>query len=287
MNLADTGVIRMSPQTVEKDGIAGFFGGTEQSYVLERVPGAEGKASDLDRQLLSILFETVGGGRGAVVLSELESYAKANPETFSEQVKGWKDAASAEAELQGFFDPGARGWQIGTFLMAAFVAAVGVFGVVLSGSFWPIVVPVPVAITLAVLGIYMNRRSPEGNELYRTYVAVRDFLRDFSRLEEAPPASVILWNRFLVLAVVFGIAEQVIEQLRVRMPDVVRDPQFQTSYWWVYGGVHGHSPISTVSQSFVSAAAVATSQMSSSSGGGGGFSGGGGFGGGGGGGGAD
>jgi len=133
----------------------------------------------------------------------------------------------------------------------------------------------------------MNRRSREGNELYRTYVAVRDFLRDFSRLEEAPPSSVILWNRFLVLAVIFGIAEEVIEQLRVRLPDVIKDPGFQTSYWWIYAGGYGHSPVASLSESFATASQVAASEMSSASGGGGGFSGGGGGGFGGGGGGAD
>ncbi|HSK48804.1 MAG TPA: DUF2207 domain-containing protein [Coriobacteriia bacterium] len=287
MDLADKGVIKMVPFTAEKDGIAGIFGGTEQSFVLQRVREKEAQASVLDRQLLSLLFDTVGGGQDTVGLNELPRYAKANPESFSESVKAWKDSASAQAEVLGFFEPEGRAWQIGTFIVAVFLVVVAIFGTVLTGSGWPLLVPVPVAITLAVLGIFMNRRSREGNELYRTYVAVRDFLKDFSRLEEAPPASVILWNRFLVLAVVFGIADEVIEQLRIRLPDVVKDPGFQTSYWWVYAGAYGHSPVSTISQSFVSASQVATSQMSSASGGGGGFSGGGGGGFGGGGGGAD
>ena len=46
----------------------------------------------------------------------------------------------------------------------------------------------------------------------------------------------VLWNRFLVLAVVFGIAEEVIAQLKVTVPEVVQDPGFAMTYWWVYGG---------------------------------------------------
>jgi uncharacterized membrane protein len=233
------------------------------------------------------VFDTVAGGGDTLSLSELPDYAKAHAESFSAAVKAWKDSASAQAETLGFFESDSKAWQIGTFIGAVAVGAAGILGAIQAGSIWPVLVPIPVAIALVVLAIFMSRRSKQGNELYRTYVAVRDFLRDFSRLDEAPPSSVILWNRFLVLAVIFGIAEQVIEQLRVRLPDVVKDPGFQTSYWWVYAGAYGHSPVGTLSESFASAAQVATSQMSSASGGGGGFSGGGGGGFGGGGGGAD
>lgn len=286
MELADQGVIRMAPQTVKKDGIAGVFGGTEQSFVLERVSGKSGPHA-LDADLIRILFDDVAAGRSTVSLPEIEAYAKANPETFSESIKVWKASAEAAAETEGFFESESWSWQIGMFIVAVALGAAAVFGVVQTASPWPLCVPVPVVIALVVMGIFMRRRSRRGGELYRTYVALRDFLKDFSRLEEAPPASVVLWNRFLVLAVVFGVAEQVIEQLRVRMPEVVADPGFQTSYWWVYSGTYGHSPVSAVSTSFVSAASVASSQMSSGSGGGGGFSGGGGGGGGGGGFGAD
>lgn len=286
MDLADKGVIRMAPQTVKKDGIAGVFGGTEQSFTLERLP-AKSQLQPLDSDLLRILFEDVAAGRNIVSLPEIEAYAKANPQSFSESIKAWKSSAEAAADAAGFFEGESWSWQIGIWVGAVALVAAAIFGAVQTGSPLPLCLPVPVALALAVMGVYMRRRSRQGNELYRTYVALRDFLKDFSRLQEAPPASVVLWNRFLVLAVVFGIAEQVIEQLRVRMPEVVADPAFQTSYWWVYSGSYGHSPVSALSTSFVSAASVASSQMSSASGGGGGFSGGGGFGGGGGGFGAD
>jgi uncharacterized membrane protein len=87
----------------------------------------------------------------------------------------------------------------------------------------------------------------------------------------------------LVLAVVFGIAEEVINSLRVKAPEILEDPGIRTAYWLTYPAYGmGTSPISQVQSGVVSAASVARSQMSST-GGGGGFSGGGGGGGGGGG----
>ncbi len=288
MDLADKGIVRMAPQTVQKSGISGMFGGTEESFSLERVKNPPKPPSPLDVELLGILFDEVGGGRDVIALSEIQPYAKANPQSFTEAIKAWKEKARAEADSLGFFEGESWMWQVMAGLAAALVIGVAIFGTVATAGPFPLLLPIPVAIALAVIAVYMRRRSRQGNELYAQYEAVRNYLKDFSRLNEAPPQSVILWNRFLVLAVLFGIAEEVIEQLRVRMPELVSDPSFQTSYWWVYAGGYGHaSPVAAVSQSFVSATQVATSQMSSASGGGGGFSGGGGFGGGGGGGGAD
>ncbi|HET6351646.1 MAG TPA: DUF2207 domain-containing protein, partial [Coriobacteriia bacterium] len=246
MDLADKGVVRMAPATVDKGGL---FGGQEQTFTLERVPEKEAQATDLDKQLLGILFDKVAGGRPSFALTEIEAYAKAHAESFSEAVKTWKSAAEAQADSMGFFDGDSFGWQIGVAMAALFVAIAGIFGAAWAGSFGPACLSVPAGIGMGVFAILMKRRSVEGAELQRTYVAVRDFLKDFSRLEEAPPQSIILWNRFLVLAVVFGVAEQVIEQLRVKLPQVVNDPGFQTSYWWVYAGSYGHSPVSTLSQS--------------------------------------
>jgi hypothetical protein len=76
--------------------------------------------------------------------------------------------------------------------------------------------------------------------------------------------------------------------MKVVVPQVVGDPSFAMTYWWLASGPGYGSPISSLSGGFTSAAQVASSTLSSASGGGGGFSGGGGGGfGGGGGGGAD
>ena len=35
------------------------------------------------------------------------------------------------------------------------------------------------------------------------------YLKDFGRLDEKPPDAVVLWEQFLIFAVVFGIADKV------------------------------------------------------------------------------
>ena len=94
------------------------------------------------------------------------------------------------------------------------------------------------------------------------------------------------------MAVVLDVADEVIEQLRATVPEMLEDPDFMPTYGWYFYRWHGgSSPADVFTQSMQSAhhvsdAALAASSDSSGGGGGGGFSGGGGggFGGGGGGG---
>jgi uncharacterized membrane protein YgcG len=279
MELADNKIITMQPATVDARGVAGFLGVHNESYVLERVPGATAPHA-LDRELMRILFDEAGDGT-RIDLAALRDYAKANASSYTKAIAAWKKSAGEEAARLGLVDKDSRTYQIVTWFVTGTIGFAGFFASVFTEDPLPILVALPAAVATGVLGVFMRRRSMKGNELYRQYHGVRDYLKDFSRLDEAPPASIVLWNRFLVLAVVFGIADKVIEQLRDVAPQVVADAGFQTTYWWAYSS-GGSSPIHAVQSGFTSAASIATSQMSSS-GGGGGFSGGGGGGGGGGG----
>jgi uncharacterized membrane protein len=142
--------------------------------------------------------------------------------------------------------------------------------------------------TILLIGLSrtIKRRSNEAAELFAQYGALKRYMKDFGRMQEKPPDAVVLWEQFLVYAVVFGIADQVVKDMQLRIPEVVQDPAFGRMYWLMFpmhGGGFADSPFSQMSESFTQSLAVATSSSSSGSGGGGGFSGGGGGGGGGGG----
>lgn len=283
MDLADKKVIAMRPITVHHDGILGIGAKDEPSFELGLNPEPPlGQISSTDQILLDLLFREIGAG-GVVSLEEIKSYAKDNPKTYTDRIKMWADRCEAVANELGMFEGNSWSWRVGMFLLAGLVGTVGFFASVWAETIWPAVMAVPCSIAIAAIAVFMLRRSKAGNELFVRYQAVRDYLRDFGRLQEVPPQSIVLWNRFLVLAVIFGIATEVINQMRVKVPAVVAEPAFQTTYWWVYSSSGSSSPVASLQGGFASASQIATSEMSSSSGGGGGFSGGGGGGGGGGG----
>ena len=126
------------------------------------------------------------------------------------------------------------------------------------------------------VGKHMPKLSNNAIEIKAKMKALKRWLLDFTDLDEAVPQDVVLWNRLLVMAVVLGVSDQVIEKLGVVAPDVVTDPDFLPTYVWCGMGYGTPAPATSMRFSLNAAFTVA----SSGSGSGGGFSGGGGGGGG-------
>ena len=236
-----------------------------------------------ERKLATFLFHDIAGG-SVLVLSELKGLAKDKRATFAKGYSEWTTMVGNEAERRKYLDSSA---DIMAFTGAAFAfigAVAAGAAAILSGWLWYFI-GIPVCIVLVFVARRIKRRSQEAAELQAQYEALERYLQDFGRLQEKPPDAVVLWEQFLVYAVVFGIADEVIKAMSVRVPDVVTDPAFRTSYfiWFATPGDGGLSAFGEMHQSFSQAVSVATSSSSSGSGGGGGFSGGGGGGGGGGG----
>ena len=115
---------------------------------------------------------------------------------------------------------------------------------------------------------------------------MRNYLRDFSQLADAPAGHLVLWERYLVYAVALGVSDDLARGLAARIP-AEDTQQFATWYSSHPGHPAGYGSIGHFADGFTSSAvgsfAPPSSSSSSGSGSGGGFSGGGGGGGGGGG----
>ena len=62
------------------------------------------------------------------------------------------------------------------------------------------------------------RRTPKGALLHARWQAFRRYLNDFSLVEDSPPASLALWEQFLIYGIVHGVAEQVLDAARLHSP---------------------------------------------------------------------
>ena len=282
LDLVNRGVVEIERvQTVED----GFFGDkTEISYRLTRQPDKERGLEEWETHLLDLLFDDMAQA-GTFVLSELKDTVKKHRQAVAMGYKQWTSKVKEAGEARGFLVAKADRM---AFAGAAygFVAAVCSFGAAVFAQYWWFMLGFIVSLVLIVVATKIKRRSIEAAELFAQYKALERYMKDFGRMQEKPPDAVVLWEQFLVYAVVFGIADQVVKDMQVRIPEVVQDPAFGRMYWLMFpmhGGGWSDSPFSQMSDSFTQSLAVATSSSSSGSGGGGGFSGGGGGGGGGGG----
>lgn len=264
----------------------------------------ETAAERVDFETMRYLFDRLTrltaretGDADSLYFKSLEKAARSYPETFEQHRDSWVSAIEAECDRRGFFIDDKETGQVGLYIVGGFSIFIGI------ASFIGMLIfdgPFLLTVGLLVAGIFcgasaiaiatrLDDFSPEALELRAKLKALRNWLKDFTRLDEAVPQDVVLWNRLLVMAVVLGVSEEVIKQLKVAAPQVLDDPYLSSTYGWYYGP--SHSPIRSFTDASSTAHSVSTAKLADSSdssggGGGGGFSGGGGggFGGGGGGG---
>ena len=187
-----------------------------------------------------------------------------------------------------------KGWstkQVG-FLIGAFCLFCTGIGFILPS----------VPIGLIILGISARKNaicvsvlSREGQEESYMWNGLKKFMEDYSMLDERLVPDIVLWEKYLVYATAFGVADKVLKQLKVVHPEMFdrRDDYYgrnRYGYWYMVNSPHYHDnffnsfnrDLGNVYKKAASSYSVAHSSSSSGSGGGGGFSGGGGGGGGGG-----
>lgn len=302
MQLAHKGAIRM-----EKGSYPDARGRLVEDYCMVKVPevaDAVNAGSDpVGRAVLDMLFGKFPAGdsdatespQQHVWFGTINKYGQKHPREFSDAMSLFQTTLSRKVDVLGYFE--AKGSML-KMVMAA-VALVAAGGGVLLGvgieNLVPMVAGVGAGVVLFVVSRFMGRMTRHGAEVRAKAAALKRWLADFSALDERPPTDVKVWGEFMVYAYEFGIAEQVMKELRLKVPEIFVDEPAGSVYmpWWFWYSPHyahgaGTSLAGTLSSTMantVSTANAALSSSSSGSGMGGGFSigGGGGFGGGGGG----
>jgi uncharacterized membrane protein len=236
----------------------------------------------------SDLLANVFQGQNQTTSQAFEDWAKANQTTSASFWNGWKRAVSNDMKARGYVETGrAHVWLMAVGIIAALIVAGFVLIAVSKnrvGSVSPIGGLCLVAAAAMVLLLpTLRKRTAAGAEEQAQAKALKKYLEDFSNMKDAPVESLIIWERFLVYAVVLGVASHVIRGLAVRLPNMVNNPGFAP--WWVPIGGRGDmgTSMDNFPGSWGTAATAAMTPANTSSGSGGGFSGGGGGGGGGGG----
>ncbi|MCT8186400.1 DUF2207 domain-containing protein, partial [Pseudomonas sp. HD6421] len=117
--------------------------------------------------------------------------------------------------------------------------------------------------------------NEEGLEAYYLWTSFENMLRDIAHLDKAELESIVLWNRLLVYATLFGYADKVSHlmksyQIQVENPDI----NLYVAYGWHSMFYHSTAQMSHYASIANTASTYSVSSGSGSSGGG--FSGGGG-----------
>ena len=234
------------------------------------------------------LFETVGKD-GEFTTKQLKSYASSlsTGSKFNASYNRWMNKVKTEGNKQKFFKDKAKGYfiSVGIFIISIIIAVLG-------GSYgvdYPLVyLQIFIAIALIIITASAKGYNEKGALHVKKWNAFKNFLKDFGTFDVKELPEIKLWERYLVYATIFGIADKVQKVMNVRIKELDEYESMSTTNTftrlYLYDSINRSFTKAVSDGKRAYAASRANAYSSSSSGGfGGGGSFGGGFGGGGGG----
>lgn len=255
---------------------------------------------EYESDFLSYIFNTIGNG-DLVTTKQIENYGSVSESkaiSYQNFLKRFIRLAKRDGKSKKYFEVGISNKKrimlfsnsIPLLFILINIIAFSLFNI---NIFIPILISVALMVFLSAYVYGIKKRSINGNEMFAKWKAFRNFLLSFGNLEDYPIPGIIVWEHYLVYATVLGVADQVVSQLSVKLPESDIDKSESTylfkdyrrgrmSYW----GYHHrfNQSFSLAKMNAKSTIIEARNARASSRGSGGGFSGGSSFGGGGGGG---
>ena len=264
----------------------------DYEFTLEDMTNLSGN----DILLVNFLFDTVGKGKvnennqKTFTTKELKAYASGTKtcETFIKRYTAWKDAVLRAGEDEDFFSTSNTPKVIG-FIMLILSIFLLMYIVSNRVDFWLSYVVIMLTVIFFIYTIAVYKKTQKGSEHYARWKAFRNFLNDFGSFELKELPEIILWERYLVYATIFGLADQVEKSMNVYIQELdlsQMNVDYTPMFFYINFSPILHSSINNaVNSAYQSRAAnyANTHSSSAGSGFGGGFGGGSGFSGGGGG----
>lgn len=291
MKLTDDRVIKLEEATVTK-AKKGLLGREKEEQTYRVTVSDAGwksvKKGSADRAVLKVFFAGVKpdeNGDRSRTFDELQHYVKQHAAPVGDKFEDYQSTVKGElADREYVASDGIVAMVFGLvlgILLVCFSVGSMIFTDVAQANVIAAIVSVPIVLVGVGLSFTFRRFTPEGAEVAARCKALKHWLEDFTRLKEAVPGDLVLWNKLLVMGVALGISKEVLRQLAEAVPPEVREADgFYDNYpcyWWYYHHYGTESPLDSFNDVYhESISAVASSSDSSSGGGGGGFSGGGG-----------
>jgi len=249
----------------------GWFGRESQktNFVFRSTGENPGEMRAYEAKLLEFLLNEVGDG-SEFSMKEIKTTARKQKAKYRKWFRKWLKEVKELADSEGLNEPYAVRPMVTNAVCGVAVGGMGIAMSVLSNS--PVGIPAMVAGLLQlILTVALHRRTPQGRRLYLEWKGFRKHLVLMSRGKRATHLSSNEWNRYVAMAIIFGVYQKLIPRLSV-------DETATGAYlpvWYLQAG-DGVAGISGLTAGFSSMIGSVSTTMSSASGTGGGASGGGG-----------
>jgi uncharacterized membrane protein len=243
----------------------------------------ESKVTEAESKLINWFFNEIGKNN-EVTIEDINKASK-DYEKFLKNYDDWKSIVKKECQKQNFFEPEKFKF------FGVLLPLTGIFLYMLNSSFFDLelmnyIIGIVGLFSLLYVGT-VYKRTPKGNTDYNNWIGLKKFLNDFGKFEHRDLPHVELWEKYLVYAMTFGLANKLAKTMSIKFQEMSKQGNINMVDLYYINRLTAinHTVNSGVSRAITTAnnTRAAHSRSSSGSGFGGGFSGGGGFGGGGGG----
>lgn len=258
---------------------------TKKDYFIRSTDRDDVTLTPQEAKVFNFLINTIGNGK-QLTLGALKSYSKKEKtaKKFVSHYNSWIKMAKIQAQSKGFYEEKKTGWSILIIILLVIIGTIIILPF-LPGLYFALFIISMIAIIYLAL---IKKKTKEGALEYKKWLAFKNFLLDFGRMDEKELPEVKLWSKYLVYATVLGVARQLEKTMKIKLQDMPEEADIMSDIYMTHFIINSNI-YNTVQRSVsnavnVSNSTIASSSSSSGSGFGGGFSGGGGFGGGGGGG---
>ena len=244
-----------------------------------------------DEKKVYELLKTISNNSNSVTIKEIEKYAKKHYSNFLSAVDSFESIAKSSHKSIGNIEYSNEDL-IKKYKSNKRKYIFGILALCFTSLFFytfPIIL-------IWILCVYMLNKcissfsplSEKGLEEMAEWKGLGKYLKDYSLIKDREVFEVTLWEKFLVFATAFGIADTVLKQMKIAYPEITdtylsTNPQYHAIYMMSNTNYSFCNAINNAYKAGVSARNIATAATSSSSSGGGyggGFSSGGGGGGG-------
>jgi hypothetical protein len=263
MRLVALGKLRVKAierQSVSKLGRCG----TEYDYRLVKIEdiddSVQGDATSedlrsIDCATMDFLFKSVAlhgepddkpwsstgqGSEESIVLSEVTNMARMYPYEFWDAYERWGSSVNAALESRGYMTKRVEPYSkaaFGSFLLYLLLLLLHVafFITGKANSYAMVVASILLNTLLSVACIlvyaFLKPMTQEGAELRAKLRALRNWLEDFSCLNEGVSTNAKYWSKLLTVATALGVVDRSVEQLQHIAPTVLKDPLVSSCNW--------------------------------------------------------
>ena len=216
-------------------------------------------------------------GKEVITLKELEKYIENHASKTESLLKGTYSAVNDQLIKEQIIDSEIQEEykKYKDIQTSYIVAIIFLFCFTFIAFIVPLIIFAIDAIMCGKIAKKLNVLTQKGVDLQEQWKGLKKYMEDFSMLDKREVPELVIWEKYLVYATAFGIADKVIKQLKIVYPNF--DEMMTTNLTtYTYMNLMINTDFSKSFSNSISSSM--SSAYSSGSGSGGGFSGGGGFG---------